>query len=97
MKIRVDLNEGNKELFENLEKAMNERGVKTIDKSHVVNAALDKMKQSFWTQMEEDFTPLDWKIKVALGDAKGRKDIEKIVNSIISGKTKESVNVQSHK
>ena len=41
MKIRVDLNEGNKELFENLEKAMNERGVKTIDKSHVVNAALD--------------------------------------------------------
>lgn len=80
--IKIKLSSTIAEKLETLEQSLIAKGIKTLDKSHIVNSALLSMKASFWDSIESDLTPFEFKLKLALTDEKKRKEIEKLLKGM---------------
>lgn len=88
MVIKVSLTKENEGKFNEIEKLLASRGLKSVDRSKIINEALDKLKSNYWDSVASDMTPIEWKFKMAMKDEKMRKDIEKVLSSANFGATK---------
>ena len=79
-KHKITLQESDEGPLSNLLSSLKERGVRNPDLSQVVNAAFDKMDETFWEEQLEELTPLEVRVQEAMEDPEMRQKLMDLLN-----------------
>jgi hypothetical protein len=79
--IKIQLLEPNKSLFEGAIKELRLRGVKDLGLSSLVERCLLTLNEKSISDLIEELTPIEFRIKAALQDDKKKKQMLRIINA----------------
>ena len=80
-KVTFEISEETSEKLEKIRKTLQERGVKKVNLSSLIDRLVSKLNQKETDNFINTQTPLEWSVEAMLNDPLTRKDVEKFVLS----------------
>lgn len=80
-KIRLTLEEAEDGPLHTIQAKLKERGLKHLDLSDIVSAALATVPEAWWSEKIDELTPFEWKLQAALENPELREKLVSLLES----------------